>query len=458
MSKKSTENRRIVLEMLMETDALLKTDIKKDTVKEHVLLTNVLNKYDYLERQDKAFITYLFEGVVRNRIKLDYIIANYAKVKGKMKPLVRNILRMGIFQIIYMDSVPDSAACNESVNLMIDRGLSGVKGFVNGVVRTVAREKENITWPSKDNKIYYLSVFYSMPEWIVEYLISNYGEEKAELILKKTVQPAEVTIRLNTLDDNKADEIINSITQNGNILKKHDYLNMAYKLSKIDSIEYIPAFAKGDFTIQDVSSQLAIYLLPIMEGDSILDLCSAPGGKAAYAALKTGENGHVDARDISEYKLDSILENAQRLSLNNITVGQWDATVLDETIIDKYDFVIVDAPCSGLGVMGKKSDIKYNVTFDSVKELSKLQKRIIDNAVKYVKKGGILVYSTCTLTKEENDENRKYILSKGEFSPFSFEDRLPDALKNQGGADGYLQLLQGVHDCDGFYISIYKRS
>lgn len=447
MGKKSTENRRIVIDMLME----LHNDPK---CKEHVLLSNVLAKYDYMDRQDKAFITYLFEGVLRNRIKLDYIIDNFAKTKnGKMKPLVRNILRMTAFQIMYMDSVPGSAACNEAVNLMIDRGLSALKGFVNGVARNIERNKDNISWPDKEKEFNrFLSVNYSMPQWIVDYLVKTYKKDTVEKMLSKMAEPSDVTIRV--IDE----AVIKKLEDNGNQPVKHSYLSTAYKISKIDGIEAMPGFDEGMFAVQDVSSQLAVYLAGIKKGDKILDLCSAPGGKAMYAALLAGIDGHVDARDLSEYKLDSIRDNASRLKLNNITVSQADATVFDDTLTDKYDLVIVDAPCSGLGVMGKKSDIRYNVTFNQIQELAEIQKKILMNAVKYLKIGGRLMYLTCTVTHEENIDNRNWLLNNSNLKAENFENMLTEELKGLGGEEGYLQLLPGVHDCDGFFISKFVRN
>lgn len=457
MGKKSTENRRIVLDMLMELD----DSNSSNNVKEHVLLSNVLNKYDYFDRQDKAFITFLFEGVLRNRIKLDYIISKYAKTKnGKIKPAIKNILRMGIFQILFMDSVPDSAACNEAVNLSIDRGLSGLKGFVNGVLRNIARNKENLEWPSKDSNLNeYLSVFYSMPKWIVDYLVKLYGQDVTTKMLIKMAEPASIIVRFNenlSIEDRK--KWLDELNVNGNSPVQHEYLDYAYYISKTEAMDMVPGFLDGLFTVQDVSSQLAIHLAPIKPGDKVLDLCAAPGGKTMHAALKAGNDGHVDARDISEYKLVSIRENAERLNLTNVSVSQQDATILDESLIGKYDVVIADAPCSGLGVMGKKSDIRYNATKKGIEELSNIQRQILDNAVKYLKPGSLLLYLTCTVTKEENADNRQWLLDNYDLAPISFESSLPSALKGQGGEEGYLQLLPGVHNSDGFYISMYRKN
>lgn len=448
MGKKSTENRRIVLDMLME----LETDSK---AKEHILLSNVLNKYDYMDRQDKAFITYLFEGVVRNRIKLDYVIKSYAKTKnGKIKPVVLNVLRMTVFQILYMDSVPGSAACNEAVNLVIDRGLSGLKGFVNAVSRNIERNKDSIEWPDKTKEFEkYLSVYYSMPEWIVAYLLKLYGPEKTTVMFSKMTESAKVTIRVT--DDASIETVLNALKDNGHNPVKHQYLSDAFIISKLDGAGNLPGFDEGMFTIQDASSQLAVKLAGIKPGDKVLDLCSAPGGKAVYAAKLTGSTGYVDARDIADYKLDYIKDNADRLNLKNISVKQWDASEYDESIEHAFDVVIVDAPCSGMGVMGRKSDIKYNLSYNTVKELAALQKKILLNAVKYLKKGGTLMYLTCTVTKEENLDNRNWLLDNTELTPVSFEEMLPPELKNQGGSEGYLQLLPGIHQCDGFFISKY---
>ncbi len=448
MSKKTTLSRRIVLEILENTQG--------SGEKLGVFLRSVLNKYDYIDPRDKAFIKYLTEGVVSYQIKLDYVIGQFAKVKGKMKPLIRHILRMGIFQIMYMDSVPDEAACNESVNLAVDRGMGQLRGFVNGVLRNVSRNKDKIKWPGD------MSVIYSCPKWICDMIVKEYGKEKADTILASTLKPAPINIRLRENLDNKTkEEVINAIKEAGHNPVKHPYLPYAYTLENVPGMENVPGFMEGYITVQDVSSQLLVECAGIKEGDHIIDMCAAPGGKSIHAADKCGSSGHVEARDLTEFKTDLIEENIERMQVTNTSVKVWDGTVEDNKAIESADIVICDLPCSGIGVIGRKNDIKYNISPESVKELASLQRAILDNAVKYLKKGGILMYSTCTITKSENIDNRKYIIEEKGLKPVSIEDSIAKALIEDAPEaaatikEGYLQLLPGLHRCDGFFISKY---
>lgn len=448
MSKKATLSRRIVLEILENTQG--------SGEKLGVFLRSVLNKYDYIDPRDKAFIKYLTEGVVSYQIKLDYVIGQFAKVKGKMKPLIRHILRMGIFQIMYMDSVPDEAACNESVNLAVDRGMGQLRGFVNGVLRNVSRNKDKIKWPDD------MSVIYSCPKWICDMIVKEYGKEKADTILASTLKSAPINIRLRENLDNKIkEEVINAIKEAGHNPVKHPYLSYAYTLENVPGMENVPGFMEGYITVQDVSSQLLVECAGIKEGDHIIDMCAAPGGKSIHAADKCGSSGHVEARDLTEFKTDLIEENIERMQVTNTSVKVWDGTVEDNKAIESADIVICDLPCSGIGVIGRKNDIKYNISPESVKELASLQRAILDNAVKYLKKGGILMYSTCTITKSENIDNRKYIIEEKGLKPLSIEDSIAKALIEDDPTaaatikEGYLQLLPGLHRCDGFFISKY---
>lgn len=456
MAKKSSENRRIVLELLNEAD--------NDNVKFGHLLKNVLDKYNHLDKMDKAFITRLSKGCVERRITLDYIISIYAKTGNKkIKPLIRNVLRMAIYQIIYMDSVKDFAAVSEAVELVKERGLQGLTSFVNGVLRTVARQKDSIPWPDKTKKSReYLSVMYSIPEWLVVYFLSQFSFEEVETIFKGFAKEAPVTIRINgAIDRKRINEIIEFVGRTGIKASQNPYYEYAFDLEGMAGANELPGFTEGLMTIQDVSSQLDMALAGIKPGDRVLDMCAAPGGKTMHASLLAGGEGQVDARDISEAKLDLIRENATRLHRNNISFKVWDASEVDEDAIEKYDVVVLDAPCSGIGVIGRKADIRYHISENSINELSKLQKKMIDAAVKYVKKGGTLIYSTCTISKKENEKNRDYIINNHGFKPYDFSDLMCDELKqdvdmNEARA-GYMQLLPGKHKADGFFISRYTK-
>jgi 16S rRNA (cytosine967-C5)-methyltransferase len=431
----ASENLRlIVMEMLLT-----------ENVYSHMIVRDVLNKYNYLSGQEKAFIKRLYEGTLERRIELDYVIDQYSKVKtAKMKPVIRAIMRMSVYQILYMDAVPDSAACNEAVKLAQKKGFSTLKGFVNGVLRNMARNKDNITYNS-------LSVKYSMPQWIVDMWLEQLGEEATEKVLKGLLEEHPVTIRVR---EDYVDKIRQSLQKQGGSLESHPYLDYAYKLTKTDDLTQLSGYENGGFVIQDVSSMLAVEALNIGEAFkgydkseklTAIDICAAPGGKSMLLAdifKRNGiENYEVISRDISENKVSLMEQNFKRCGLSKNTAQVWDALELDKSLVGKADIVIADVPCSGLGVIGKKRDIKYNMTREAIAEIIKLQEDILKNAVQYLKPKGRLLFSTCTINKEENEKHFLWIKEELDLKP----------------VDNYTQLLPGIDDCDGFFYSVFEK-
>lgn len=458
--KKVTKTRAIVLEILME---LLPEKETATPIKDNLLIRDVLDKYDYMDVRDKSFIKRLSEGCVERKITLDYVIGQYSRTSvGKMKRVILNILRMGVYQILYMDTVPDAAACNEAVNLAVSKGFQGLKGFVNGVLRAVSRKKEEIVWPSKENIEQYFSVRYSMPIWLVHMWSKRYGAETVEKMLAEFQKPSVLTIRLKeTLPKGQQEQWKEKAALQGCRISGHPYLPYAYRLEHVDGVARIYGYEEGMFAVQDISSMLAVELAGIREGDLVIDVCAAPGGKAMHAAEKTGVNGVVDARDISEYKLGLIRENAMRLhpdmlEQDRIKIRIWDAAVLDESMLGKADVVIADLPCSGLGVIGHKADIRYRVTEEQIRELVALQRKILGTVYRYLKPGGILLYSTCTISEEENEKNAAWILEQLPMEAVPLETEM---LLKTGMPEGssQLQLLPGIHQSDGFFIAKFKR-
>ncbi|MCR5609758.1 MAG: 16S rRNA (cytosine(967)-C(5))-methyltransferase RsmB, partial [Lachnospiraceae bacterium] len=382
--------RLIVLECLL--DILEKSDYS------HVVLGNVLSNNQYLEKYERAFITRLCEGTVEEMIKLDYIIDSYSTVKvKKMKPVIRNILRMGVYQILYMDNVPESAACNEAVKLALKKGFKNLKGFVNGVLRNIARDKDNIKLPDKEkdyNK--YLSVNYSMPLWIVEMFVNEYGKEKTEKILEAFLKEKPTTICANNIERDKLKGLLSDC---GIDVKEGILSPRSLYISGYNYLTGIDAFNEGYFFVQDESSMCAVMAAGIKENDIVLDVCAAPGGKTMYAAGELNKTGLVSARDISYNKVQKIEDNIRRCNIENVETKVQDALVLDNEYVDKADVVIADLPCSGLGVIGTKPDIKYKITKEQIDELKNLQRNILDVCCRYLKKGGILIFSTCTISK-----------------------------------------------------------
>ncbi len=459
--------REITLNILMEYD--------RGGVRKPSLLKDSLDKYDYLETRDKAFMKRVVDGCLERQIQIDYILDSFSKTKvAKMQPFIRSLLRMGVYQIMFMDSVPDSAACNESVKLAVKHKFSGLKGFVNGVLRNVSRNKDKIEYP--DSKlgggIKYLSVLYSMPEWIVMMWLDRYGFNKTEEMLKFFLESRPTTIRLKNDVDAKA--FAKELSEAGAVVSESDILPYALELEKTDNIRFLPGFDEGNFFVQDVSSMLVTEIADPKPGQVVIDVCAAPGGKSLHAAewVSGDDNGTVLSRDVSERKCDLIRENAERMGLPNVEVQMHDARIHDQSLENKADILYMDLPCSGLGIIGRKTDIKYNVTKQSLSDLAKLQWEIIKTAWDYVKPGGILMYSTCTVNQAENEDMINQICSELPFEVVDFTDRLPEALKKsvvkegevnmclpieKQAEKGCIQLLPGEYGTDGFFIAKLRR-
>lgn len=404
----------------------------------HYVIKQVLDKYGYLDKRERSFIKRIVEGTIERCIELDYVLDSFSKVPvKKMKPLIRSLMRMSVYQLLYMDGVPDSAVCNESVKLAAKRGFSSLKGFVNGVLRNIIRNKKEIAYPDREEDIRaFLSVCYSMPLWIVEMWLARFGEEKTEKILQGLLQERPLTIRMDeNLNKEEKEKLLQEISREGIEIVPVDGLSYAYWLKNPDKAENVPGFSKGKVMIQDAGSMEIVEMAKIKEGQYVLDVCGAPGGKALHAACKLNGTGFVRVRDISERKVVLMEENIQRSGYGNISAETFDAMVLDEENIEKADVVIADLPCSGLGAVGRKGDIKYRVKKQDIREIAALQQKILSAVWQYVKPGGRLVFSTCTLTEEENEENTRWFLKN---FPFTKEEEKT--------------LYPGIDKTDGFYM------
>lgn len=414
----------------------------------HLVIRSVLDKYQYLEKQERAFITRVAEGTIQTAIELDYIINQFSKVKvNKMKPVIRNLLRMSVYQMKYMDAVPDSAACNEAVKLARKKGFSSLSGFVNGVLRNISRGLTEVAYPDEQkNPVAYYSVKYSMPEWIVKQWLADYGVEITRTVLDAFAKEASIMIRTNlakvTPDALEKRLISEGVKVKKVVLDEVPTLDYAFLISDFDYLNALPSFQEGLFYVQDISSMMVAELAAPKEGDYIIDVCAAPGGKSTHIAEKLAGSGMVEARDLTEYKVSLIEENIVRHACTNVKAVQWDATVLDETSVEKADIVIADLPCSGLGVMRKKTDIKYKMSPEKMTSLIELQREMLHTVCAYVKPQGRLIYSTCTIHQGENEENVAWFLEQHpEFRLESMQQIFP---KEEFG--------------DGFFIAKMRKS
>lgn len=425
MTDKKINIRALALELLLEITA--------EREYSHRAIRGALEKYQYLSKQDRAFLTRLTEGTVERMLELDYIIGQFSRVPvNKMKPVIRNILRMSVYQLRYMDRIPDAAVCNEAVRLAQKKGFSNLKGFVNGVLRNTARRMEEVEYPD-------FSVRYSTPKWIVEQWTEEYGEETALRMLESQYEERPVTIRVNQQKITQ-EELKRRLETEGVCVQTVEGVEGALAISGYDYLRALSSFREGLFQVQDVSSMKAALMASPRQGDYCIDVCAAPGGKSLHLAELMQGTGMVEARDLTDFKVSLIEENIRRMKAGNIRAVCMDACVPDEASVEKADVVLADVPCSGLGVLSKKSDLKYRMSLEQQSDLVQLQRRILDTVWKYVKPGGTLVYSTCTVHKAENEGNVKW-----------FVEHCPFVLREQ------IQMLPGIDPWDGFYIAKLER-
>lgn len=418
--------RELVLDILLE--------VNEKEQYSHLVIRDVLNKYQYLEKQERAFLTRLAEGTIEHMLEMDFIINSFSKVKvNKMKPLIRNLLRMSVYQIKYMDSIPDAAVCNEAVKLARKRGFGQLRGFVNGVLRNIARELSHLQYPDeKLEPVRFLEVTYSVPAWMVKQWIIDFGYEQTKGICESFLKERPITIRTN-LTKTTPDELKVKLEAEGVTVERIDKLSYAFEISGYDYLQALDSFVEGLFYVQDISSMMVAEIAAPEKENYIIDVCAAPGGKSSHLAEKMEGIGMVEARDLTEYKVSLIEENIERHGLANMKAVQMDATVYDEASKEKADILICDLPCSGLGVMGKKTDIRYKMTAEKQKDLVQLQRQILDTVHTYVKKGGTMIYSTCTIHKDENAGNVEWFVKKyPEFEVISNEQMFPGGEYHDG--------------------------
>ncbi|MBO7519557.1 MAG: 16S rRNA (cytosine(967)-C(5))-methyltransferase RsmB, partial [Clostridia bacterium] len=365
---------------------------------------------------------------------LDYIISLFiAKPIGRIKPVTLNALRMAIFQILYMDKVPVSAAVNESVKLVKYSKENYNASFVNAILRNFLRKGAVLP---EDNSADSLKIRYSCPTWIIESLISDYGEDNAIKTLRHYLSAPQITLRINTTAITDV-EFCQRMDENGTPVRLAEFPNAAILKDGVD-VRQLETYKNGLFHIQDLPSQIAVSKLNLKVGERVLDMCAAPGGKTFTAAQYAQDSGRIVACDIFEHRVNLIVAGAQRLKLSNITCLLKDSSVYDKSL-GSFDAVICDVPCSGLGVIRRKPEIKYKENLD-LPELDSTQKKILSNGLKYLKPGGRLLYSTCTLRKAENEHIVRACLDKCAEYEVEYEHTF----------------LPGVDGTDGFYFAIVR--
>ena len=402
-----------------------------------------------LDEVDSAFVSALVYGVLESSFTLDYqLAANLKQPLKKLKPQVLTVLRLGAYQLLFMDRVPESAAVNESVKLIKANGCSFASGLVNAVLRNVA--KKGLCLPDESDKTFYYSVKYSFPQELVKFWIKSYGEENTVGIMESCSGRPPLIVRANTLKVT-ADELTSTLKNEG-IESKSSVVTDSLELGKCGSVERLKSFADGLFHVQDAASQFCIAALDPQPGETILDLCAAPGGKSFTVAERMNNTGKIIACDIHNHRLDLIKSGAARLGITNIECIVNDAAVYNENL-PMADRVLCDVPCSGLGIVRRKPEIRCK-PLDTLKELPPVQCKILDTASRYVKKGGTLVYSTCALNPKENENVCKSFLE----SHPDFKSKLPSfACEGMFIRDGFITLMPHINGTDGFFIAVFER-
>lgn len=414
------------------------------------LLHAVQEREKSLTVRQKSYLKRLAYGTVERGIEMDAILNQFSKTKvGQMDAAVRTVLRMAVYEIRYMNQVPDAAACNEAVELVRKKGSGRYAGFVNGVLRNIIRQKESIRlredW-----------VALSLPKPLMEHLVSQYGKKTAVKIGKAFLKKSGgVTIHINT-DRISAEEYEQMLRERDISFQPGVYMEDARLLTKVSDIRLLPGYGEGLFFVQDESSMLPTLCAGIRPGDTVADVCAAPGGKTLHVLKLLQGKGMVSARDVSSKKVALLKENIRRMNYNNTECKVWDAVNPDAKWQGRADVVLADVPCSGIGIIGRKPEIKYHA-LGQAEKLVPLQRKICEASVKMLRPGGIFLYSTCTINRAENEENVMWLEEQMGLKRDSLDSFLPDILKNKMTGQGMLQMLPGIQKSDGFFVARLRK-
>ncbi|WP_280146028.1 16S rRNA (cytosine(967)-C(5))-methyltransferase RsmB [Bacillus amyloliquefaciens] len=421
----------------------------------NLLLTSVI-KTNTLSDQDRGLLTELVYGTLQNKIALDYMLKPFIRKPNKVKPWVIQLLRLSAYQMEYLEKIPDRAAIHEAVEIAKKHGHKGIASFVNGILRSLQREGAP-SFAEIEDPVLRLSTETSHPEWLVKEWVEAYGFEAAEKICRIHLVPPKQTLRVNQIKADK-ETLLNEMENAGLEAEGGDLSPDAIKLLKgnIASTEF---FQNGQVSIQDESSMLVARALDPKPGETVLDACAAPGGKSAHIAELMKNEGSLTSLDLHRHKVKLIQEGAKRLGLTIIDAQTMDARKAGDAFgAERFDRILVDAPCSGFGVIRRKPDMKYTKTPEDSRRLSEIQLGILREIAPLVKKGGTLVYSTCTMDRTENEEvMHAFIQEHPEFEPdLSLEKRLPEKAR-PFVQDGSLQILPHYFGTDGFFISSMRK-
>lgn len=438
-------SRQIALQALLR--------VENDTSYSNITLDTMISKSG-LSKRDIALATNIFYGVIEKKLLIDYNLSLFSNYPiNKLDKTILMILRMGIYQIFFMDKIPNSASVNESVKLCKENNLYSASSYINGTLRAITRSNE-LKYPNKQkSKNKYLSIKYSCPEQIIKLWRTSYGEKNTIEILSSLDGRPPLTTRVNTTKIS-VEDLKKSFERNGVTVKNSTIVENALLLENTGSVENLKEYKSGFFHIQDIASQICCEILKPQENNIVIDTCSAPGGKTFTLAELMNNKGKIIAGDLYQSRLNLVNSGAKRLSLDIISTKDFDATKTND--LPMADRILCDVPCSGLGIIRRKPELRYKNEL-GLDTLPDLQYLILCNCSRFVKKGGLIVYSTCTLNPKENNLNaRRFLREHNDFEPF--EIKLPKNIKR--GFDenpNELTLFPHINNTDGFFISIFKK-
>lgn len=414
------------------------------------LFHGILRDNPCLEKKQKSFLKRLAFGTIERAIEIDARLGQVSNIPVvKMDAKVRTVLRMALYEICYMEQVTDAAACHEAVKLVRKRAGERPTGFVNGILREYLRRRDKITIKETWQEL-------SVPKELFDHLVSQYGAKTAKKIAKSFLEKSgEVTIHI---DKNKisAGDYDAMLDREGITWQKGAYWEDARILSHVPDVKLLPGYDEGLFFVQDESSMLPVACAGIKQGDVVADICFAPGGKSIHALLDLAGTGKLIARDVSGRKVELAKENIRRMGYTNVSCGVWDARIPDLDMEGKADILLADVPCSGIGIIGRKPEIKYRA-MDKTGELAALQREICEASVSMLKPGGVFIYSTCTINRAENEDNVQWLESRFGFVRESLDSYLPEELCSRMTAGGMLQMLPGIQESDGFFVARLRK-
>lgn len=437
--------REIAIDILVE--------IISKTAYSNLSLKKALGRCEALSVVQKAFVTELVNGSLRNLIYLDYCIGHVSSVPvKKMRPFILNTLRISAYQILFLDRTPNAAACNEAVKLVKARGYEKLSRFVNGILRAIARG--GIVLP--EDYVQAISIRYSYPEWLTNHFIEELETDTTARMYEYTASAPDVCIAVNTLRVD-TECLCAMLEAEGMMVRRSDFLDDMLHISRSSDLSRSEAFHAGLFHVMDETSALAVRVLSPQPGAKVFDVCAAPGGKSLYASYLMRDKGSILAYDIHDHKLELLAKSTERLGISSIVLESRDATDYAPQLVESADFLLLDAPCSGLGLIRKKPDIKYNKSLADIQALAKLQREMLENCSQYVKPGGTLVYSTCTISRAENQDNISWFMEHFPFEPQNMSEFLPSEIDCLTAGAGFIQIIPGKLPMDGFFIAKFKK-